>query len=110
VVYLNNNPLLSRNNSSLVTVFAFNHQLTEGENVTIAGAATFAGIAAASLNITAPVTILDPDVFTYTATANATSTAFGGGSGINMTPGLGNLYQSTVGRFGVAQYNLTPRP
>ncbi len=110
VVYLNNNPLLTRNGTSLVTVFAFNHQLTEGENVTIAGATAVGGIGAASLNITAPVTILGPDIFTYTATANATSNAFGGGTGVNITPGIGNLYESTVGRFGVAQYNLTPRP
>lgn len=108
--YLNTNPMLVNNGLNVVTVFAPNHQLTNGENVTIAGATTFGGIAIGSLNITAPVTILDANTFTYVATASATSSAQGGGTGVTITPGLGNLYQSTTGRFGVSQYNLSPLP
>lgn len=109
--YLNNNPLFSTNLSPTVAVFAPNHQLTSGENVTIAGATTFGGLAAGALNIgPVPVTVTDQNFFTYTATANATSSAQGGGVGVTMTPGRGNLYQTVTGRFGVAQYNLSPLP
>jgi hypothetical protein len=108
--YLNNNPLLVNNGLNVVTVFSPNHQLTNGENVTIAGATTFGGLAVGALNITAPVTVLDANTFTYVSTANATSSAEGGGNGVSITPGYGNLYQTTTGRFGVSQYNLSPLP
>ena len=108
---LNLNPLYCINGFASINVFAPNHQLTTGENVTISGATTFGGIAAGSINIgPVPVTVIDQNFFTYNGTANATSTAQGGGSVVNMTPRFGNLYQTTTGRFGVAQYNLTPLP
>lgn len=110
-INLNLNPLYTSNGTPTITVFAPNHQLTTGEKVTISGATTFGGIAIGALNIgPVPVTVIDGNFFTYTATANATSTAQGGGSVVNMTPRFGNLYQNTAGRFGVAQYNLSPLP
>jgi hypothetical protein len=103
---LNADPIQVRNASSLVLVFAPNHQLTQGENVTIAGAADTGGIIAAQLNITAPVTIYDENHFIYTANGAGASNANGGGGVVTMTPGTGNLYKTSIGRFGVAQYAL----
>jgi hypothetical protein len=105
-VNLNVNPITTTNTSATVSVYAPNHQFTAGENVTIAGAATTNGITAAQLNITAPITIVDADNFTYVSNGVASSTGQGGGSVVTMTPEYGNLYQTSTGRFGVTQYSV----
>lgn len=99
-------PITIANASSTVSVFAPNHQLTAGENITISGAATVGAITAAQLNITAPVTIIDANNFTYVSNGTAATNAQGGGSVVTMTPRFGNLYQTTAGRFGVSQYTV----
>ncbi len=103
---LNANPFTTINASEIVLVSAPNHQLTTGENVTFTGATTTNGIVAASLNIKAPVAVIDQDNFIFTAPTAATANGVGGGVLVSMTPGLGNLYQTTAGRFGVTQYSV----
>jgi hypothetical protein len=103
---LNANPFTTINTSQIVLVSAPNHQLTTGENVTFTGATTTNGIVAASLNITAAVTVFDQNNFIFTAPTAATANGVGGGVLVSMTPGLGNLYQTTAGRFGVTQYSV----
>jgi hypothetical protein len=105
-INLNLNPLTTVDGSAVVSVFAPNHQFTNGENVTISGAVTTNGITSGQLNITAPVTIFDQNNFTYVSTGIATSSDQGGGSVVNMTPRYGNLYQGATGRFGVSQYSI----
>lgn len=105
-VNLTHNPLTVRNGSSVVEVYAPNHQFTNGENVTISGATTTNGITAGQLNITAPVTIVDPNNFTYVSTGVASGNGEGGGNFVTMTPRYGNLYQTSTGRFGVPQYSI----
>lgn len=106
-VNLNHNPITTTLGSSVVSVYAPNHQLTNGENVTISGAATTNSITAAQLNITAPITIVDLNNFTYVSTGVGTAHGQGGGNFVNMTPRYGNLYQGTTGRFGVSQYSVS---
>jgi hypothetical protein len=107
-VILNNNPISNTNASPLMNIFAPNHQFTNGENVTIAGGTgTIGGITAANYNITAPVTIVDANNFTYTNASGANGTGgTGGGALVTMSPALGNLYQLPVGRYGVTQYTV----
>jgi len=105
-IILNANPFTTINASQVVLVSAPNHQLTTGEHVTFSGATTTNGIVAANLNVTASVIVIDQNNFVFTATTAATANGVGGGVLITMTPGLGNLYQTTVGRFGVAQYSI----
>lgn len=105
-INLTHNPITVRNGSSIVDVYAPNHQLTNGENVTISGATTTNSITAGQLNITAPVTIVDLNNFTYVSGGIATSDGEGGGNFVNMTPRYGNLYQGATGRFGVSQYSI----
>ncbi len=106
-VNLNNNPITTTNASATVSVYAPNHQFTAGENVTISGAATTNNITAGQLNITAPVTIVDANNFTYVSTGVANANGQGGGAVVTMTPRFGNLYQTTTGRFGVSQYSVS---
>lgn len=105
-INLNVNPITTTNGSSVVSIYAPNHQFTNGENVTISGAATANGINSGQLNITAPVTIVDQNNFTYTSLGVATSSGQAGGNLVNMTPRYGNLYQGSTGRFGVPQYSI----
>ena len=105
-INLTANPITTANTFATVSVLAPNHQLTAGENVTIAGATTTNGITAGQLNITAPVTIVDANNFTYVSTGTATGTGSGGGTVVTMTPRYGNLYQVVTGRFGVSQYSV----
>lgn len=107
VIMLNNNPIGTTNLSATVVVTAPNHQLTNGEKVTIAGATATGGISAANLNLSnVTVAVVNANQFSFTAGAAATSTATGGGAAVTMTPGRGNLYQTPIGRFGVAQYSI----
>lgn len=103
---LGSDPLATTNTTTTITVTAPDHRFTNGENVTISGGTvTINNIAAANYNITAPVTILDNQTFTYQALSVANATGSGlGGTGITLSPGKGNLYQTTTGRFGVSQY------
>jgi hypothetical protein len=105
-IYLINNPLTVTNGSAVITVAAYGHSFTNGENVTISGATAtgLTGLGVGNINITAPVTVINENSFSYVATANATTGATGGGAAVQMTPGNGNLYQSAFGRFGVSQY------
>ena len=107
-VNLNDDPLTTYNGTLRVDVFAPNHQFTTEENVTISGATDTNNISAAQLNITAPVTVINEDEFTYTAAPgnSANATGQGGGSVVNMTPRYGDLYQTSTGRFGVSQYSI----
>jgi hypothetical protein len=105
-INLNANPITTTNASATVGVYAPNHQFTALEKVTIAGATTTNAITAAQLNITAPVTIVDANNFTYVSTGVANANGQGGGSVVTMTPRFGNLYQTTIGRFGVPQYSV----
>lgn len=105
-INLTHNPITVRNGSSVVEVYAPNHQLTGGENVTISGATTINSITAGQLNITAPVTIVDLNNFTYVSKGIATVDGEGGGNFVTMTPRYGSLYQSSTGRFGVPQYSI----
>lgn len=105
--YLPNNSLASSNLSATVVVTANNHNFSNGENVTISGAAAFNNLAVGNINITAPVTVIDANSFSYTATAAANNTGAGGGAAIQMTPAIGSLYQFPAGRFGVTQYTTS---
>jgi hypothetical protein len=105
IVNLLNNPITITNGSAVVSVNAPNHQFTAGENVTISGATAIGNLTTGQLNITAPVTIIDADTFTYVVAATATSSTSGGGAVVKMTPRYGNLYQTVIGRFGVPQFN-----
>ena len=105
-VNLTHNPITTTDGSSVVSVYAPNHQFTNGENVTITGATATNSITGGQLNITAPVTIVDLNNFTYVSTGIATGDGQGGGNVVNMTPRYGNLYQGTTGRFGVSQYSI----
>lgn len=105
-INLNANPITTTNASATVSVYAPNHQLTASEKVTIAGATTTNAITAAQLNITAPVTIVDANNFTYVSNGVANANGQGGGSVVTMTPRFGNLYQTSAGRFGVSQYSV----
>lgn len=105
--YLNTDPITTTNLSAVVSVSAIDHQLTAGETITIAGAATTNAITAAQLNITTTVlAITDANTFTYTSNGTANNTAAGGGTGVYLTPAKGNLYITPIGRFGVSQYNV----
>lgn len=105
-VYLANNPLATGNATFTITVTAPGHQFTTGENVTISGGTgTINGVLPATYNITAPVTVVDANSFTYPiAIVSGGAPASGGGTTVQMSPGKGNLYQTTFGRFGVNQY------
>ena len=105
-VYLATNPLATGNATTTITVTAPDHQFTDGEIVTISGGSgTINGVTAATYNISAAVTVVDANSFTYQiASASGGAPASGGGTTIQMTPGKGNLYQTTFGRFGVNQY------
>jgi hypothetical protein len=101
------NSLSTTNLSNVVTVLSPDHQLTNGEFITISGATATGGILAPNLNLTrVPVTVLSPIFFSFVAGAAATATAAGGGTGMFLTPAKGNLYEIPVGRFGVAQYSI----
>lgn len=102
---LNNNPLATGNATTTITVTAPNHQLTTGETVTISGGTgTINGVTAAQYNISAAVTVVDANSFTYsTGITSGGAPASGGGAVVLITPGYGNLYSSPIGRFGVAQ-------
>jgi len=105
IIYLATAALGITNATNIITVIAPGHNFTNGENVTISGAATIGNVTAPQINVTAPVTIVDEDSFTYVFSGTAaTSTATGGGAAIQMSPGKGNLYQFPTGRFGVTQY------
>src|SRR5882672_3496161 len=99
-------PLTTLNGSAVIRVHAPNHQMVENEKVTISGAINFNGILASQLNITAPVSVINGDTFTYQSNGVANFSDAGGGGSVFMTPGNGRLYQTTVGRFGVSQFNM----
>ena len=100
------NALTSGNGSNEVTVSASGHQLTEGEIITISGALSFNGLTASQLNISAPVSITGNNEFTYRVPGGAASAGgSGGGNEIVLSPARGNLYATTIGRFGVSQYS-----
>jgi hypothetical protein len=104
-VYLKTDALSITNTTNIITVTAPGHRFTNGENVTISGATAIGNVTAPQINITAPVTIVNSNSFTYVFSGTAaTSTADGGGAAIQMSPGKGNLYQFPTGRFGVTQY------
>lgn len=106
-VILNNNPLTTTNASTAITVFAPNHQYTNGETVTISGGTgTIATVTAGQYNISATVTVLSADRFSYTTAGTANAAADGGATLVTMTPRFGNLYQTGAGRFGVSQYTV----
>lgn len=99
----------SGNGSNEVTVSAAGHQLTEGEIITISGAISFNGLTASQLNISAPVSITGPDEFVYIVPGSAASAGGQGGGGqIVLNPARGDLYATTIGRFGVTQYSTAP--
>lgn len=85
---LANNPLTSTAGSSVVTVTVTSTSaLRSGQLVAIAGAATFdTTLTAASLNITAVITVVDATHFSYVANAAGTAGAAGGGAAVTYTP------------------------
>lgn len=103
-VILATNAVVVTNASTVATVTAPDHQFTVGETVKISGCT---GADAAVANITSTVaTVTNANTFTYTASGNGTAAATG--SAITMSPGKGNLYITSYGRFGVTQYSGTP--
>lgn len=104
-VYLDADALSIVNTTNNIIVNAPGYNFTNGENVTISGAAAIGNVTAPQINITAPVTIIDENSFRYVFSGTAaTSNTDGGGAAIQMSPEKGNLYQSPTGRFGVTQY------
>ena len=79
---LGNNPLTVTASSSTVKVFHLNHGLEVGNKVTLSGATTTGGIAAATLNKTHTVVAKDFTGYTFTADSAADSDAISGGSSI----------------------------
>ena len=84
---LDNNPLDTTDTSGTISVLAFGHGFTVGDSVTIAGAETFGGIAAANINGTRAITKVDGTGFEFVAGASdvASSTVSGGGDNITIT-------------------------
>lgn len=99
-------PLTTNNGSSTIRVHAPNHQFIQNEKVTISGAISFNGITSSQSNITASVNVIDADTFTYQSNGAANFSDSGGGGLVSMNPGTGNLYRTSIGRFGVPQYNI----
>ena len=99
-------PLETINGSPNIIVYAPDHQLIENENVSMSGIPDFNGILASQSNITAPVHIITSDKFSYQSNGVGNATDIGGGGTIFMSPYYGNLYKTSVGRFGVPQYNI----
>jgi hypothetical protein len=87
LMLLDNNPLDTTNSSGTIAVLAFGHGFTVGDSVTIAGAETFGGIAAANINGTRAITKVDGTGFEFVAGASdtASSTVSGGGANITIT-------------------------
>jgi hypothetical protein len=84
-ITLGTDPLITLELSSTVIVDTPTGNLTDGQNVTISGAVETGGILAADLNITAPITILDENTFSYVAGGLAVSSATGGGANVALT-------------------------
>lgn len=105
-VILNTNPLTNTNGQNTIVVTAPNHQFTTGENVTISGGVgNVGGISPANYNITAPVTIIDANTFSYVNASGVDGTGgTSGGTVVLMTPQFGDLYTTPIGRFGVSQF------
>ena len=95
VMSLEENPMASTNASGTVQVFALGHGFTVGDEVTIAGATAFGGIAAANINGDRTITKVDGYGFEFTAGASdtASSTTTGGGNAITITR---NMMADTV--------------
>jgi len=82
------NPLASSNGTGTVTVTHTAHGYTSGIDVRVYGAATFQGLDAANLNITAEITVINDDSYSFTAGGGdtASGSGSGGGSGIVVVP------------------------
>jgi hypothetical protein len=102
IITLGNNPLATDGISSTITVtIPSTTGLVNGQSVIISGAAGGGGLTGAQLNITAPITIVSINSFTYSATAPSTSVAIIGGSSViasfpsnnNYTPILLRSYE-----------------
>lgn len=87
VMALDLDPIQVTNTSGTIQVFALGHGFTVGDEVTIAGATSFGGIAAANINGARTVTKVDGYGFEFTAGASdvGTATIAGGGSDITIT-------------------------
>lgn len=115
---LGNDPLASTNASGTVVVTHTAHGYTTGLSLKIFGAATFNGLDAANLNITATITVIDANSYSFTAGAGDTASATGAGGGANVvvTPqtalpagavnGTGSAGFGT-GAYGVGPYGTT---
>jgi hypothetical protein len=84
-ITLGTDPFITLESSSTVIVDTPTGNLTEGQSVTISGATATGGILANQLNITALITILDENTFSYVAGGTATSSTTGGGSTVQLT-------------------------
>lgn len=83
---LANNPLTSTASSGVVKVLVPDSSIfTNGQNITIAGAAAFDSLTAPQLNISAPLTIFDGTHITYPTAGSAGSGATGGGNAVTLT-------------------------
>lgn len=80
-----NNPFRTTEGSTSVEVTHVLHGFTTGASVAIAGAGGTGGIAAASLNGTRIITVVDDNRYTFTAGAAATSSIDGGGPSVTFS-------------------------
>lgn len=82
------NPLGSTNLSGTVVVTQVGHGYPNGIDVKITGATTFNSLADTNLNITATITVINADSYSYTAGSSdvANATGSGGGSAVVVTP------------------------
>ena len=85
-VILGSAPFATVNTTATVTVTHATHGYTSGANLIISGAVDTNGIAAANLNGTREITVVNANSYTFTAGGNATSTGTGGGTVVYVAP------------------------
>ena len=85
VIELLENPYRTQDGSSTVTVSQVAHGLSTGDTVTIAGSGETGGIAAADLNGSRVITVVDDNNYTITAASAASESVDGGGPAVTVT-------------------------
>lgn len=80
-----NNPFRTTEGSTTVEVTHVLHGFANGASVTIAGAGLTGGIAAASLNGTRTITVIDDNRYSFAAGAAATESIDGGGPSVTFS-------------------------
>ena len=79
---LTSDPMSVDSADATITTYQPNHGFTVGDTVNIAGATTFGGISASSVNGARTITAIDGNGYTFEADSASTSADIGGGSSI----------------------------